>query len=60
VSPDLVATVGQLLVHPGAINSIPSQVRFTLDIRDIDAANRDDIVEQAIAWAGRIAKQREV
>jgi ureidoglycolate amidohydrolase len=60
VSPDLVATVGQLLVHPGAINSIPSHVRFTLDIRDIDSANRDDIVEQAIAWAGRIAKQREV
>lgn len=60
VSPDLVATVGQLLVHPGAINSIPSHVRFTLDIRDTDVANRDDIVEQTIAWAGRIAKQRDV
>lgn len=59
-SPDLVATVGQLQVHPGAINSIPSRVRFSLDIRDTDMANRDHVVDEAIAWAGRIAKQREV
>lgn len=59
-SPDLVATVGQMHVHPGAINSIPSRVRFSLDIRDTDMANRDDVVAEAIAWAGRIAKQREV
>lgn len=59
-SPDLVATVGQLIVHPGAVNSIPSQVRFTLDIRDTDMANRDYVAAEAIAWAGRIATQREV
>jgi len=59
-SPDLVATVGQLHVHPGAINSIPSQVRFSLDLRDTDVANRDELLSQAIAWAGRIAKQRDV
>ena len=59
-SPDLVATVGHLQVHPGAINSIPSQVRFSLDIRDTDMTNRDDVVAEALAWAGRIAKQREV
>lgn len=60
ISPDLVATVGQMQVHPGAINSIPSRVRFSLDIRDTDMANRDDVVAEAVAWAGRIAKQREV
>ena len=59
-SPDLVATVGQLHVHPGAINSIPSQVRFSLDLRDTDVANRDELLSQAISWAGRIAKQRDV
>jgi N-carbamoyl-L-amino-acid hydrolase len=40
-SPDLVATVGKLEVHPGAVNSIPSRVGLTLDIRDIDEQNRD-------------------
>ncbi len=60
VSPDLVATVGQLQVYPGAINSIPSKVAFTLDIRDIDVTNRDAVVAEAMAWADRIAVQRDV
>ncbi len=59
-SPDLVATVGKLEVYPGAINSIPSRVTLSLDIRDIDMANRDEIVAEAVAWAGRIAVQKEV
>ena len=59
-SPDSVATVGQLKVHPGASHSIPSQVRFSLDLCDTDVANRDELLLQAIAWAGRIAKQRDV
>ncbi len=56
-SPDLVATVGQLQVHPGAINSIPNRVRMTLDIRDIDGAIRDAVVtriEQSIAEISRL------
>ncbi|MEM9417544.1 MAG: M20 family metallo-hydrolase [Planctomycetota bacterium] len=44
-SPDLVATVGELDVFPGAVNSIPSKVRFTLDLRDTDADNRDQIAQ---------------
>jgi ureidoglycolate amidohydrolase len=44
-SADLVATVGELAVHPGAVNSIPSRVRFTIDIRDIDADNRQQVFE---------------
>jgi len=59
-STDLVATVGQMHVHPGATNSIPSKVRFTLDIRDTDAANRDEVVKEILAWAERIAVQREI
>jgi len=38
---DAVATVGNVLVHPGAVNSVPSRVAVLLDIRDIDAARRD-------------------
>ena len=38
---DTVATVGICEVFPGAVNSIPSRVRMTADVRDIDLARRD-------------------
>ncbi len=59
-SPDLVATVGMIDVHPGAVNSIPSRTQFTLDIRDIDAANRDRIVAQVVAESQMIGERRNV
>lgn len=43
-SHDSVATVGRFDVHPGAVNSIPSQVTFTIDCRDTDLARRDGMV----------------
>lgn len=59
-SPDLVATVGRLEVHPGAVNSIPSRVRFTLDLRDIDGANRDGVLAAIGEATERIATERGV
>jgi N-carbamoyl-L-amino-acid hydrolase len=59
-SPDLVATVGKLYVHPGAVNSIPSRVQFTLDIRDIDGANRDQVLDTIGQTAEKIARDRQV
>jgi N-carbamoyl-L-amino-acid hydrolase len=59
-SNDLVATVGELNVHPGAVNSIPSRVRFTLDIRDIDVTNRDAVVGRIIQSAGATEERRGV
>jgi N-carbamoyl-L-amino-acid hydrolase len=59
-SSDLVATVGELSVHPGAVNSIPSRVRFTLDIRDIDVANRDMVIHGIMKTAEAIAGRRGV
>ena len=41
---DSVATVGTVAVHPGAINSVPSRVTLTLDLRDTDVARRDRIL----------------
>jgi ureidoglycolate amidohydrolase len=41
---DTVATVGMCEVFPGAINSIPSQVRISVDIRDTDLARRDGLM----------------
>ena len=58
VSPDLVATVGKLEVHPGAINSIPSRTRFSLDLRDIDRGNRDRVLAAIFAAAEETASRR--
>jgi len=43
-SSDSVATVGTVAVHPGAINSVPSRVTLTLDIRDTDVSRREAIM----------------
>ena len=42
-SDDIVGTVGELNVHPGAVNAIPSRVRFTIDLRDVSLADRDEV-----------------
>ena len=47
---DTVATVGMCDVFPGAVNSVPSRARLSLDVRDIDEARRDKVlsdIEQA-------------
>ena len=59
-SADLVATVGELSVHPGAVNSIPSHVRFTIDLRDIDQSNRDDVKQNIENVLSEIGESRQV
>ena len=59
-SPDLVATVGRLDVHPGAVNSIPSRVQFTLDLRDIDLENREAVWTAINNEAKTISERRDV
>src|SRR5580700_747272 len=57
---DSVATVGICEVFPGAVNSIPSQVRLSVDIRDTDLRRRDAVL-QALETAGRaISAKRQV
>jgi N-carbamoyl-L-amino-acid hydrolase len=41
---DTVGTVGVCDVFPGAVNSIPSLVKLTTDVRDIDGARRDRVL----------------
>src|SRR5579863_1324355 len=57
---DLVATVGRLEVEPGAVNVIPGEARFTIDMR----APRDAQRQRAVADIDRrliaIAKARNV
>src|SRR5260370_5145186 len=59
-SQDSVATVGMCDVFPGAINSIPSHVRLSLDIRDTDLAHRDSMMRNVEEAAKKIAAQRRV
>ncbi len=57
---DAVGTTGILEVHPGAINSIPSQVRLGVDMRDIDGARRDRAVNQVMDAIRAVCARRKV
>jgi N-carbamoyl-L-amino-acid hydrolase len=57
---DTVATVGVCDVFPGAVNSIPSQVGMTLDIRDTDLARRDGVMRVIERAAKDISAKRHV
>jgi ureidoglycolate amidohydrolase len=59
-APDTVATVGVCEVFPGAVNSIPSRVRMTLDIRDTDLARRDGVMQIIERTSQNIAAKRQV
>ena len=57
-SADTVATVGIVEVHPGAVNSIPREVRLTLDVRDTALPVRDGIAAKLRSAAERLAGER--
>jgi len=57
---DSVATVGMVAVHPGAVNSVPSRVTITLDIRDTDVARRDATMAALHADIAAIEAKRGV
>jgi ureidoglycolate amidohydrolase len=59
-SRDTVGTTGVCQVFPGAINSIPSEVRLEIDIRDIDGGRRDGVLEQVEQDAREICTRRRV
>jgi ureidoglycolate amidohydrolase len=57
---DTIATVGICDVFPGAVNSIPSRVSLTLDIRDTEITRRDDVMRVISAARQTIAAKRQV
>ena len=59
-SADTVATVGLCEVHPGAINSIPCDVRMGIDVRDTDIEARTQCIENIESAAHEIAERRNV
>jgi ureidoglycolate amidohydrolase len=57
---DTVATVGICEVFPGAINSIPSRVHLSADIRDTNLKRRDGVMQMLGSAGEEIAAKRQV
>jgi ureidoglycolate amidohydrolase len=57
---DSVATVGILDIHPRAVNSVPSKTFMTVDVRDIDLARRDRMVEHIKQATETICRERKL
>jgi ureidoglycolate amidohydrolase len=57
---DTVATVGICDVFPGAVNSIPSRVRLSVDVRDTDLQRRDQVMRTINATCNSISEKRQV
>lgn len=57
---DTVATVGICEVFPGAVNSIPSQVHLSVDVRDTSLERRDAVLRSIQAAREAIAAKRQV
>jgi hydantoinase/carbamoylase family amidase len=53
-----VGTVGVMRVRPGAINVVPGEVEFDVDVRDSDAQARQAVVEGLLAAVGELATRR--
>jgi len=57
---DTVATVGICEVFPGAVNSIPSRVHLSSDIRDTDLQRRDAVIRSMEQASRAISSERQV
>jgi N-carbamoyl-L-amino-acid hydrolase len=57
---DTVGTVGVCDVFPSAVNSIPSRVMITTDIRDIDRDRRDSVLDKLSSACTEVAARRGV
>jgi N-carbamoyl-L-amino-acid hydrolase len=59
-SADTVATVGMCDVFPGAVNSIPSRVRISVDVRDTNLVRRDGVIRSIELTSQVISERRGV
>jgi N-carbamoyl-L-amino-acid hydrolase len=57
---DTVATIGKCELFPGAVNSIPSRVKLTLDLRDTDGPRRDIVLQAILNSCAEITARRGV
>jgi ureidoglycolate amidohydrolase len=57
---DTVGTVGVCEVFPGAVNSVPSRSRLEVDVRDIDEARRNAVLNRIADACADVAARRRV
>lgn len=55
VKHDIVGTIGQLTVLPGAPNVIPGRVALIVEIRGLEAAVLDQAAQEMAAWMANVA-----
>lgn len=53
-----VATVGRIDVSPNVVTIVPGEVRFTVDIRDIDPLRQREVAGEVLADVQRTASRR--
>ncbi|GMA30494.1 allantoate amidohydrolase [Litorihabitans aurantiacus] len=54
------ATVGRMEVLPGSMTTIPGEVRFTLDVRGVDARAQRAVLDHLLAEYERLGRERGV
>lgn len=59
-SPTAVATVGKIWVEPGVVNVIPELAGFSLDIRDVDKATRNGLIESILEVLQEVCAARQI
>ncbi|ELZ45569.1 amidase, hydantoinase/carbamoylase family protein [Halorubrum coriense DSM 10284] len=59
-SPSAVGTVGSLSVEPNATNVVPGRVEAAVDVRDVEAASMEAIVDAARDSLARLERERGV
>ena len=57
---DTVGTVGTCEIFPGAVNSVPSRVALSLDLRDTEEDRRETVMQSIRASGNAIAQRRNV
>ncbi len=57
---DTVATTGVCHVFPGAVNSVPSRCTLEIDVRDIDQARRDSVLDKIVAACKEVSTRRSI
>ncbi len=59
-TPGLRATVGYMIIEPGAMNVVPGVVRSSLDVRHADDQIRRQVIERLLTFARTMAKNRNI
>jgi allantoate deiminase len=59
-TPGLVATVGQLVVQPGATNVVPGEVTVSLDVRHASDSERVEAARRLLEGAADLARRRNI